>query len=72
VPQQPEAQRAGGDPLEQRAPGLAQELHQGVDQGLLVGQGIAEAVALDELAGLGQRQMSLERMLSAPKTISAS
>jgi len=55
--QQAKAQRARGDPLQQRPPGAPQQPAQRLDQGLLVRQRVGEAVGLHGLAGLGEGEV---------------
>lgn len=55
--QQAEPQRAVGNALQQTLSGAAKQPRQRFDERLLVYQSIGEAIGLDRLARLGQREM---------------
>ncbi len=57
--QQPEPQRASGNPIQQQLSGAAKQPGEGFDKRLLVRQGVGEAIGLDRLAGLRECQMFL-------------
>ena len=61
VAEQAEPQAAGGDSFEQPLPGASQEPRQRLDERLVIDERVGEAVGLDGVARLRERQMLLRQ-----------